>query len=108
MSPRLVELALKKQRLQMQSAALRAAFADHARAWTPALAAVDRVRLGVAWLRRHPALPVTVLVAALVARPRAVLRLAGRGWLVWGVLKRLRATAEAALALVPGAAAGRR
>jgi len=102
-SPKLVELALKRQRLQMQSAALRAAVADHAAAWTPAFAAVDRVRLGVAWLRRHPALPVAALVAVLVVRPRAVLRLAGRGWLIWGTLKQLRATAESILAHLPGA-----
>ena len=102
MSPRLVELALKKQRLQLKSAILRDAFAAQASAWAPAFAAADQVRAGINWLRRHPVLPVAVLVALLVARPRAVLRLAGRGWIFWSGLKRLRGALMTALAVVPG------
>lgn len=102
MSPRLVELALKKQRLQLQSAILRDAFAEQARAWAPAFAAADQVRAAINWLRRHPALPIALLVALLVARPRALLRLAGRGWLVWSGFKRLRGALMTALAFVPG------
>ena len=101
MSPRLLELALKKQRLRLKSAILRDAFADQAGAWAPAFAAADQVRAGINWLRRHPALPIAVLVALLVARPRALLRLAGRGWLVWRGAKRLRGALMTALAVVP-------
>ncbi len=90
MNPDLLELALKKQRLRLKSAALRADFADHANAWAPALSAADRVQAGIIWLRRHPVLPLAVLVALLVARPRAMLRLAGRSWLVWRGVQRLR------------------
>ena len=104
MNSKLVELALKKQRLQLQSAALRDALAENARTYQSAFAVADRMRLGLAWLRRHPALPVAALVAVLVARPRAVLRLAGRGWLLWSTLQRLRATARTALALSARAA----
>ena len=103
MNTKLIDLALKKQRLQTQSAVLRDALAENAGTYQSAFAVADRMRRGVAWLRRHPALPVAVLVAVLVARPRAVLRLAGRGWLLWGTLKQLRATAESVLAHVPGA-----
>jgi hypothetical protein len=103
MSPRSVELALKKQRLQLKSAILRDAFAYQASSWAPAFAAADRVQAGIRWLRRHPALPIAVLVALLVARPRAMLRLAGRGWLVWRGLRRVRGALVTALAMLPGA-----
>lgn len=93
MSPGLVELALKKQRLRQKSAALRDAFADQASAWAPAFSAVDRVQAGIGWLRRHPALPIAVLAVLLVARPRAVLRLVVRGWLFWRGWQRLRGVA---------------
>lgn len=99
MSPRLVELALKKQRLQLKSALLRGIFADQASAWAPAFAAADQVRSGIAWLRRHPALPIAVLVALLVARPRALLRYVVRGWFFWRGIKRIRAALLTALAV---------
>ncbi len=90
MNSRLLELALAKQRLTLHSAALRGEFAAAADGLRPALAAVDRLRQGVQWLRRHPPLLVAVLVAVLVARPRAVLRLVGRGWVAWQALRRWR------------------
>jgi len=85
----MIELALAKQRLTLHSDALRQQFAAAAGAWRPAFSAVDRLRRGVDWLRRHPPLLVALLVALFVARPRAVLSLAGRGWLVWRLLRRL-------------------
>ncbi len=111
MNAKLIDLALKKQRLQLQSAALRDALAENAGNYKSAFALADRMSRGAAWLRRHPALPVAALVTVLVARPRAVLRLAGRGWLLWGTVKQLRATAESVLAHVPrgtGVSAGSR
>jgi len=89
-SPRLVELALKKQRLQLRSAALRETLASHAAAWTPAFAIADRVHAGLYWLRRHPALPVAVMTALLVARPKAALRWLKRGFFVWQTRNQLR------------------
>jgi len=97
----MIELALKKQRLQLASAAQREAFAAYAKTWQPAFAVADQVRAGANWLRRHPALPVAVLVALLVARPRTLLRLAGRGWFIWQGWKRLRVALLGALAVVP-------
>lgn len=90
MNPRQIELALRKQRLQMRSAALREAFAGHAGAWTPAFSLADRIRTGLFWLRRHPALPVAALTALLVARPRTVWRWVRRGFFAWQTLGRLR------------------
>ena len=91
MTPRLVELALKKQRLQIRSAALRQEFAAQTRVWRPAFALANRGQAAWLWLRRHPALPVALLVALLVARPRAVLRWARRGFFAWQTFGRLRA-----------------
>jgi hypothetical protein len=101
-NPRLVELALKKQRLQLKSAILRSAFAEQAMTWAPAFAAADRIREGVAWMRRHPVLPVAMLVALLVARPRALLRGAAGAWVVWRGWQRLRGALAAALTALPG------
>jgi len=88
--PREIELALKKQRLQMQSATLRRSFAYHALGLQPVFSVADRGRAALLWLSHHPALPVAVLVALLVARPRVVLRWARRGWLAWLALRKLR------------------
>lgn len=90
MSPRLVELALKKQRLQIRSAALRADFSSHAAAWRPVFAIADQGQAALLWLRRHPAVPVAVLVALLVARPRVLLRWLKRGFFAWQALAKLR------------------
>lgn len=90
MNSRLIELALKKQRLLIRSGALRENFGNYATVWMPAFAAADRVRAGLHWLRRHPLLPVTTLVAVMVARPRGVLRWARRGFFAWQALRRLR------------------
>lgn len=90
MSPRLVELALKKQRLQIRSAALRTDFSSHAAAWRPVFAIADQGQAALLWLRRHPAVPVAVLVALLVARPRGLLRWLKRGFFAWQAVAKLR------------------
>lgn len=90
MSPSLVELALKKQRLQMRSAALRADFSAHAAVWRPAFALADQGQAAWLWLRRHPALPVAAGIALLVARPRALPRWLKRGFFAWQALAKLR------------------
>lgn len=91
MNGKLLELALKKQRLQFKSDALRERWAEHARALQPVCAGVDRVGDGVAWLRRHPEVGVAVAVVLLVTRPRAVLRWVRRTFLAWQVWRRGRA-----------------
>ena len=91
MNPRMIELALARGRLTVESEALRQRLAAAAVLWRPACGGIDRLRQGVDWLRTHPALFVAVAVAFLVARPRAVLSLAGRGWIVWRLLRSLRA-----------------
>ena len=90
-----LELALNKQRLQLQCASQRADFARHAAGLAPAFALADRARNGVAWLRRHPALPVAAAAALVAARPRAVWRWARRGFAVWRVARGARRWLEA-------------
>lgn len=83
----MLELALEKQRLMLRSAVLRDQFAAATGAWQPVCTGIDRLRQALAWLRRRPLLLTALGVAVLVARPRAVLSLAGRGWVVWRTLR---------------------
>ena len=86
----MLELALKKQRLQMRSAALRADFSAYAAVWQPAFNLADQGQAALLWLRRHPVVPVAVLTAMLVARPRALLRWLKRGFFTWQMLVKAR------------------
>ena len=63
MAKRDVELALKKQQLQMQSRQLRDDWDRNVQGIKPAFAGADAVQRGWAWLRAHPAVPVAVVVA---------------------------------------------
>lgn len=97
MSPRQVELALKKQRLRIRSAVLRGDFSAYAAGCKPAFRVADRGGSVLCWLRRHPLVPVAAMVALLVARPRAALRWAQRGFFAWQTLRRLRGALQPAL-----------
>lgn len=90
MTPKQVELVLRKQRLQIRSALLREDLSRFAAGLRPAFSLADRGQSAFRWLQRHPLLPVAVLSAMLVARPRAVLRWAQRGFFVWQSLRKLR------------------
>lgn len=93
MSPREVELALKKQRLQIQSATLRTRLARQARGFEPALDAIDLVRSGCAWVRQRPYIPLALVLGVGVARPRFVWRWLRRAWLGWQLVQRVRGLA---------------
>ncbi|WP_374592554.1 YqjK family protein [Aquabacterium sp.] len=99
MSPREVELALKKQRLQFQSAALRARLGQQAHTLQAPFAAVDRVRAGYGWLRDRPYIWVGAAVALAVMRPRAAWRWLKRGFIWWQGAQRLRGWVERAAPL---------
>ncbi|OHC62958.1 MAG: hypothetical protein A2045_15740 [Rhodocyclales bacterium GWA2_65_20] len=98
MNQRQVELALKKQRLQLRSAALRSEFAGHALALAPLFAVGDSVRDGALWLRRHPEIAVAAAVILLLTRPRTLFRWTRRGVVAWQAWSRMRAWVEARLA----------
>jgi len=85
-------LALKKQRLQLESAAQRERWIAHAQGLLPVCNGVDRVGDGVRWLRTHPqalaAIGVATSVALMVARPRSMLRWARRSFFAWQTWRR--------------------
>lgn len=94
---RLMELALKKQRLQFDSERLRERCARGAAVIPPLCAAGDRVADGWRWLRARPAIPVAVGVALLVSRPRRVWRWLRRGVAAWQAWQRVRGLLHSAL-----------
>lgn len=86
-----LDLALRRARLLERSAALRTALVDDARAFLPALRAVDAGAAGWRWLRAHPQWLVGAAVALAVARPRRGLRWAMRGWSAWRIYRKFKA-----------------
>lgn len=102
-----IELALKKQRLLLKSAQLRQSFAEQTRPLIPLLTLADKIQSGIRWLKHHPALPVAILTALLVARPRTTFRWLRRGWLLWQTLRPLRSKpADSASPSPPGGVPG--
>jgi hypothetical protein len=84
-----IELALKKQRLQLRSAALREQMRGQTKALGPVFMAVDRVGNAIGWVRRHPEVIVAAVAALVVARPRRAFRWARRAFLAWQIWRRL-------------------
>lgn len=85
----MLELALRKQRLQLQSATQRDALVGAAAGLAPLLTAADKVREGARWLGRHPELLAGGMVALLVARPRTVFRWVRRSFFAWQAWRRV-------------------
>lgn len=88
MTSRLIELALKKQRLQFESDQLRDQWRAHVHGLAPAIGAADQVRESFGWLRRHPEVLIGVGVAVVVVKPRAVWRWFKRGFVAWQFWRR--------------------
>lgn len=85
-----LELALKKQRLVLASAALRQSLAEDARPLRPLLGAADTVAAGVRWIKARPGLVALATAVAVVSRPRFLLRWGRRGYLAWKTLRLVR------------------
>lgn len=85
-----IERALKKQRLQFKSAALRREITRDFDALAPAFRIADRVATGIAWLRAHPQVVLGAAAAVAVARPRAAWRWTRRALIAWQAWRRLR------------------
>lgn len=90
MDPALLEIALRKQRLQLRAEAQRDDMASRLEAFTPILGTLDRMGEGVDWARRHGHLLAGAGVFLLLVKPRATVRWARRGWMGWKFLLRLR------------------
>lgn len=90
MARREVERALKKQRLQAQSRALREELVQHARGVEPVFKAADAVATGWRWLKAHPMVPVAVVAVVVVVKPALVWRVGQGAWVGWKAWQRWR------------------
>ncbi|MEW5888765.1 MAG: YqjK family protein [Pseudomonadota bacterium] len=90
MNPRLMELALKKQQLQLAAASQRRELGRHLAAWRPAFTAADRARAAGRYFLAHPEWLAGAALALFLLRPRRVLRWLGRGIVLWRTLRALR------------------
>jgi len=90
MNPRLVEFALRKQRLQITAERQRDDMMRRFDGLESTLDVVDQVRDGVAWTRQHAPLLSSLALIVVASRPRLVLGLAKRGWAGWLLYRKLR------------------
>lgn len=86
----MLELALKKQRLQIRSAELRDELARHAVVLAPAFTAADGARAGARWMRTHPQWVAGAAAALAVARPRLLWRWGRRAFVGWQAWRRVQ------------------
>ena len=90
MDSRHIELALRKQKLQLHAEAQRTDIAQRLAGIDGALDRVDSLRDNLAWAKdKIPVLSVALLVV-LAAKPRLTLRLAKRAWLGWLLVRQVR------------------
>jgi len=98
MNRRALELALKKQRLQMQAATQRLQMAQHLQTFAPAFGAMQSVQRVGAWMRDNSQWLVVAGVALLFVRPRVTWRWVRRGFFAWQLLRRARGALQQAVA----------
>ena len=90
MDPRQVELALRKQKLQLRADAQRADITQRLAGIDGALDRVDSLRDHLAWAKdKIPVLSVALIVV-LAAKPKLTLRLAKRAWVGWLLVRQVR------------------
>lgn len=90
MSPELVELALRKQRLQIRAQVQRQDMAGRLGGIEDALDQVDRLRDGANWLRDNAPIVTGLTLGLLLLKPRGTVRWLRRGLVGWQVYKRAR------------------
>ena len=90
MDSRQIDLALRKQRLQMRADAQRTDLTRRLAGIDGALDRVDSLRDNLAWAKdKIPLLSVALLVV-LAAKPKLTLRLAKRAWVGWLLVRQAR------------------
>lgn len=90
MDSRHIELALRKQKLQLRAEAQRTDIARRLAGIDGALDRVDSLRDNLAWAKdKIPVLSAALLVV-LAAKPRLTLRLAKRAWVGWLLMRQVR------------------
>jgi hypothetical protein len=90
MDQRMVELALRKQRLQFLADQQRADLMHRLAGIDRVLDAADGVRDNLRWVKEKAPILSVALLLLIVARPRVALRLARRAWFGLLLYKRLR------------------
>ncbi|MDE2598221.1 MAG: YqjK-like family protein [Rhodocyclaceae bacterium] len=85
-----LELALRKQRLLVQSAHQREQMALYAGGMRPLLATADKAVAGALWVKQHPAVLAVSSAALFILRPRFLVRLAMRGYSAWRLVQVFR------------------
>ena len=107
MNPRQIDLALRKQKLQMRADAQRTDLTRRLAGIDGALDRVDSLRDHLAWAKdKIPVLSVALIVV-LAAKPKLTLRLAKRAWVGWLLVRlarggRLSALLPTAIPLLRG------
>ena len=90
MDSRQIDLALRKQKLQMRADAQRTDLTRRLAGIDGALDRVDSLRDNLAWAKdKIPLLSVALLVV-LAAKPKLTLRLAKRAWVGWLLVRQAR------------------
>lgn len=100
MNAKLLELALRKQRLQLAAERQRTELLAGLAVVDGVLHRLDRLRDGVAWLRQHAPAVSTFVLVLLALRPRFALRWLRRGWVGWQLYRRVRSGVDAALSRI--------
>lgn len=103
MNPRLIEFALRKQRLQINAERQREDMMYRLAGFESTLDTVDRIRDGVDWAREHAPLLSGAVILFIVSKPRFALRLAKRAWVGWMIYRRVqgRPVSKAGLLALP-------
>ena len=86
MNPRLIEFALRKQRLQINAEHQRDVMVRHLEGVESVLDTVDEIRDGASWARKQAPILSGAVLLFIATRPRQALRLAKRigvGWLLY-------------------------
>ena len=82
------ELMLRRGRLLLRSAQLRAQWGWQVQGLRRPLGVADEARAGVQWLLRNPVWPLAALAVVVVLKPRRVWRLASLGLGAFGAYQR--------------------
>lgn len=86
----MLEFALRKQRLQIASEALRADVGRYATGLGPVFTGADYAVEGARWVRRNPQIVVAATVALLVIRPKSFWRWSRRAFVGWQAWQKVR------------------
>ena len=90
MDPRQIDLALRKQKLQMRADAQRTDLTRRLAGIDGALDRVDSLRDNLAWAKDKVPLLSVALIVVLAAKPKLTLRLAKRAWVGWLLVRQAR------------------